>query len=95
MLHVKRSTGADLLLGFPHTEISNIVENAAMQAAHGKDAAGRTRQAAFKTPSFQVGRSSNGEPVLSMIVGAAGKIIFLLPDDMAGQLSQALRKLAN
>ena len=30
-----------------------------------------------------------------MIVGAAGKIIFLLPDDMAGQLSQALRKLAN
>ena len=31
-----------------------------MQAAHGKDAAGRTRQAAFKTTSFQVGRSSNG-----------------------------------
>ncbi len=62
MLHVKRSTGGDLLLGFPHTEISNIVENAAMQAAHGRDAAGRTRQTAFKTTSFQVGRGSNGEP---------------------------------
>jgi hypothetical protein len=29
MLHVKRETGGDLLLGFPHGEISNIVENAA------------------------------------------------------------------
>ncbi len=95
MLHVKRPTGGDLMLGFPHAEIRNIVENAAMQTAHGRDAAGRTTQAAFKTASFQVGRGQNGEPVLSMIVGAAGKISFLLPDDMPGQLSQALRKLAN
>jgi hypothetical protein len=95
MLHVKRQTGGDLLLGFPHAEIPNIVENAAMQAAHGRDAAGRRSQAAFKTTSFQVGRGQNGEPILSMIVGAAGKISFLLPDDMPGQLSHALRKLAN
>ncbi len=95
MLHVKRPTGSDLLLGFPHTEIPNIVENAAMQAANGKDAKGRAPVAAFKTASFQVGRGPNGEPVLSMIVGTAGKISFLLPDDMPGQLTHALLKLAN
>jgi hypothetical protein len=76
MLHVKRPTGTDLLAGFPHAEIPNIVENAAMQAAHGRDAAGRTSVSAFKTASFQVGRGPNGEPVLSMIVGTAGKISF-------------------
>ena len=95
MLHVKRPTGSDLLLGFPHSEISNIVENAAMQAAHGKDAAGRASVSAFKTTSFQVSRGPNGEPVLSMTLGNAGKISFLLPDDMPGQLTQALLKLAN
>jgi hypothetical protein len=41
MLHVKRPTGGDLLLSFPHSEISNIVENAPMQASHGKDKNGR------------------------------------------------------
>jgi hypothetical protein len=95
MLHVKRPTGGDLMLGFPHSEISNIIENAAMQAAHGKDAKGRTSVTAFKSASFQVGRGPNGEPVLSMIVGTAGKISFLLPDDMPGQLTHALLKLAN
>jgi len=95
MLHVKRPTGGDLLLGFPYAEIPNIVENAAMQAAHGRDKKGRASLSALKPTSFQVGRSENGEPVLTMIVGAGGKISFLLPDDTAGQLSQALRKLAN
>ena len=95
MLRVKRPTGSDLMLGFPHSEISNILENAAMQAAHGKDAAGRASVSAFKTSSFQVGRGPNGEPVLSMTVGKAGKISFLLPEDMPGQLIGALLKLAN
>lgn len=95
MLHVKRPTGGDLMLGFPHSQISNIVENAAMQAAHGKDAEGRALATAFKTASFQVGRGPNGEPVLSMIVGTTGKISFLLPEDMPGQLTHALLKLAN
>ena len=95
MLHVKRQTGGDLLLGFPHAEIPNIVKNAAMQATHGRDTRGRKTQIALKTTSIQVGRGENGEPVLSMIVGAAGRISFLLPDDLPGKLSQALRKLAN
>ena len=95
MLHVKRPTGSDLLLGFPHSEISNIVENAAIQAFHGKDDKGRKTASAFKTKSFEIGRGSDGEAVLTLLVGESGKISFLLPDDMAGQLSEMLQKLAN
>jgi hypothetical protein len=58
-----------------------------MQAAQGRDKKGRASLSAFKTTSFQVGRGESGEPVLTLIVGAAGKISFLLPDDMLGQLS--------
>ena len=54
LLRVKRPTGTDLLLGFPHSEISNIIENAAMQAAHGKNTKGQAIATAFKTTSFQL-----------------------------------------
>ena len=89
MLHVKRESGSDLLLGFPHSEISNIIENAAMQSANGKD------KTAFTTSSFQLGPGEHGEPVLTMIVGKTGKISFALPADMPAQLTLALLKLAN
>lgn len=95
MLHVKRPTGGDLLLGFPHTEIPNIVENAAVQATHGRDGDGQQTVAAFKASSFKVGRAPTGEAVLTMVVGRAGTINFLLPGDMPGQLSETLQKLAN
>lgn len=95
MLHVKRETGTDLLLGFPHAEIPNIIENAAMQSGNAKDKAGRKVSTAFTTTSFQLGRGEHGEAVLTMVVGKTGKISFALPSDMSGQLSQALRKLAN
>ena len=95
MLHVKRPTGGDLLLGFPHSEISNIVENAAVQASHGRNAKGQQSVAAFKTSSFKVTRGPEGESALTMIVGRAGTISSLLPSDMPGQLSHALEKLAN
>jgi hypothetical protein len=95
LLHVKRATGSDLMLGFPHSEIPNIVEHAAVQAAHGRDAACKGVVSAFKTSSFKVGRGPDGEPILTMIVGKAGTISFLLPDDMAGQLSECLQGLAN
>src|SRR5258708_2566810 len=95
MLHVKRESGSDLLLGFPHSEIPNIVENAAVQAANGKDADAQPTIAAFKTSSFNVGRSPTGEPVLTMGIGRAGTVSFLLPNDMPGQMIEVLRKLAN
>lgn len=95
LLHVKRPTGGDLFLGFPHAEIPNIVENAAVQAAHGRDSEGNQIVTAFQTSSFRVGRGPNGEPVLTMVVGRAGTISFVLPGDMPGQLTQALQGLAN
>ena len=95
MLHVKRPTGGDLLLGFPHSEISNIVANAAVQASNGKDQDGKKTVSAFQASSFKVSRGPDGEAVLAMVVGRAGAISFLLPGDMGGQLSGTLQKLAN
>jgi len=51
--------------------------------------------AAFKASSFKVGRGPAGKPVLTMVVGQAGAISFLLPGDMPGQLSETLQNLAN
>jgi len=94
-LHVKEENGTDLMLAFPHGEISNIVENAAMQAAQGKDAKGKPQVSAFKASSFEMVRGPDGEAVLTITVGQSGKIGLLLPADMPGQLSQALQGLAN
>jgi hypothetical protein len=94
-LHVKHECGSDLMLGFPHDEFSNIVGNAAIQVAHGQDAHGKLEASAFKTTSFEIGRGPDGEVVLTLTVGQSGKINFLLPADMPGQLSESLQKLAN
>jgi hypothetical protein len=48
-----------LLLGFPHSEISNIVENATVQASNGKDQDGKKTVSAFQTSSFKVSPASN------------------------------------
>ena len=95
MLHVKRPTGGDLLLGFPHDQIPTIVENAAVQAGHGKDQHGRKTETAFQATSFRLARGPSGEAVLTMVVGRAGAISFLLPADMPGQLSETIQMLAN
>ena len=50
MLHVERPTGGDLMLGFPHAKISNIVENAAMKASQGRDEKGRRRVQNWHVP---------------------------------------------
>lgn len=91
-LHARRRDGSGAMLVFPHSEISNIVENAAMQSAHGRDEAGHKLTAGFKTTSFQLGRGPMGEVVLSLIVGKSGTISFILPPTMVGQLSDALVK---
>jgi hypothetical protein len=43
----------------------------------------------------EIGRGAAGEAVLTLTVRESGKIRFLLPGDMPGQLSQALQKVAN
>lgn len=95
LLHVKRESGSDLMLGFPHGEISDIVESVAKQAGNGKDAKRRPEVSAFKTTSFEIGCGPDGEAVLTLMVGQSGRISFLMTADMPGQLSQALQGLAN
>jgi hypothetical protein len=95
MLHVKRPTDGDPLLSFPHSEIPTIMENAAVQATHGRNADGKKRVAAFEASSFKVSRGPGGEGVLTMVVDRAGTISFLLPGDLPGLLSETLQKLAN
>lgn len=91
-LHVRRRDGSHAMLAFPHSEISNIVENAAMQLPHGRDKDGNV-VTAFKTTGFQLGRGANREAVLTMIVGQTGKISFLLPGDMPENLMGALARM--
>ena len=90
MLQAKCEDGSDLMLGFPHKEISNIIELAAMQLNHGRDDGGHKVETAFKTSSFSLGKSDEGETVLTLTVGEAGNISFILPGDMEGQLFDAL-----
>ena len=73
-------------------EIPNIIELAAMQLAHGKDAEGQAVVTAFQSTSFTVGRGPNGEVVLSLTVGQTGAISFLLPDGMPEQIIEVLAK---
>lgn len=92
-LMARRRDGTKAMLAFPHSEIANIVENAAMQLPHGRDKEGKV-VTAFKAIGFQLGRGANQEAVLTMLVGETGKISFLLPDNMPDQMVMALERLA-
>jgi hypothetical protein len=91
-LHARREDGCKAMLVFPHSEISNIVENAAMQLEHGRDDDGLAVQTAFNTSSYRVGQGPKGEMVLTLVVGKTGTINFLMPTDMAHQLNDTLRR---
>ncbi len=93
-LRVVEQDGQDLMLGFPHGEILNMVECLAMQADKGKDDQGRKITAAFKATSFEVGRGPLGEPVLSLVIGETGKISYLLSVPMVAHLMESLAKFA-
>ena len=88
--HAKRRDGSAVMLVFPHTEISNIVANAAMQLAHGKGGDGQSLRTAFNTSGFRLGRGEIGGMVLTLTVGKTGNISFLLPVEMAKQLREML-----
>lgn len=93
-LKVQDTDGAELMLGFPHAEIPNIIECAAMQLTNGRDEQGRTIVAAFETTSFAIGRGPKGEIVLTLKVGLSGNFRFILPDGMTEQLITTLAKSA-
>lgn len=91
-LKAERDDGSAVMLGFPHIEIPNIIELAAMQLSHGKSDEGRPVVAAFQSTSFTVGQGPEGEVVLSIRVGQSGSISFLLPNGMPTQIIDALAK---
>ena len=93
MLKVKREDGTELFQGFPHEEISNIMECAAMQIDNGRDSKGEKIVSAFDTSSFALAIGSEGQTVLSLTVSDKGHINFVLPVDMPRQLHSALGKL--
>jgi hypothetical protein len=93
MLKVRRKDGTELFLGFPHEEIPNIVECAAMQMDHGRNQVGEKVVSAFDTSSFALAIGSEGQTVLSLTVSEKGHINFILPSDMSRQLQDALGKL--
>jgi hypothetical protein len=90
LLHVKRADGADIILGFPHRTLLTIVENAAMQAQHGKDDMGVRMRQAFKTTGFRLGRGPTGEALLSLQIGEGASVSFLLPGAMPSDLVNSL-----
>jgi hypothetical protein len=76
LLHVKRESASDLMPGFPHAQISNIVENAAMQAERGKEETGRNVGSAFNASSFKLGREPDGEAIWHECVARFGSISY-------------------
>lgn len=89
-LRVRREDGSDFMLGFPHEEILNIVECAAMQLDRGRDSGGGKVVSAFNTTGFALGKGPEGDAVLSLQVGETGAISFVLPADVRAQLNEGL-----
>ena len=92
LFHVRREDGSELMLGFPHSKLPSMVECAALQMDKGRDKDGDKVVTAFNSSGFQVGRGSDGEIVLGMVVGETGHIKFLLPPDIQSQLYETLEK---
>jgi len=94
-LHVEQEGGRQIMLGFPHVELPGLIENVAVQASHGRDDDGDPTTTAFKASGFELGRGPDGAAVLTLMVGTQGRLSFLLPSTMPGQLSDLMRKFAN
>ena len=90
--HVRRDDGSALMLGFPHRDLPNIVECAAMQMDKGKNSDGGKMVSAFFASGFGLGRGQKGETVLSLSIKKGGKISFLLDGDLVAELWRSLGK---
>ena len=90
--HVRREDGSGLMLGFPHKELPNIVECAAMQMDRGRNEDGGRMIAAFETTGFSIGRGPEGQMVLGMKMREAGTINFLLPPELQVEMAATLMR---
>ena len=89
--YIQREDGTGTMLGFPHAELPNLIECAAMQMGQGRDKDGDKIATAFITDGFLVERVPKGETALSMTVGETRRLAsFLLPDDMPAELAAVL-----
>src|SRR5579872_1584696 len=88
--HAKREDGSGIMLGFPHEELPNTVEAAAMQMDRGKSLDGEKMVAACEASGFSVGRGPAAETVLGMEMAEGGKICFLLHPELIDELLAAL-----
>ena len=87
LFHVRREDGSELMLGFPHAELPNIVENAAMQMDKGKNEEGGRTVSAFMASGFCLGHGPEGETVLGMTMAEGGTINFLLTSELKAELA--------
>lgn len=85
--------GDDLLLGFPHEQISTIIENLAVQLPNGRNAQGERMMTAFWATGFDIGKGPKGEPVLVLHLGAHANMSFVLSQEMVGALVMHLSSL--
>jgi len=92
ILHVKRPTQEDVHLAFRHHLVHKIIQHASVQAPNCRDETGRPTLSAFKATSFEIGSGPAGEPVLTLVVGQAGTISFLLPKEIVAQLLETLNQ---
>ena len=90
--HVRRDDGTELMLGFPHKELPNIVECAAMQMDKGKNEVGERMVSGFIASSVCLGRGPEGETVLGMTMEEGGTINFLLTPELKAELAAMLVK---
>ena len=90
LFHVRREDGSEVMLGFPHKELPNIVECAAMQMDKGKNEEGGRVVSAFMASGFCLGRGPEGETVLGMTMAEGGTINFLLTPELKAELAMKL-----
>jgi hypothetical protein len=89
-LHAKRDDGSPVMLSFPHEELPNIVEAAAMQMDKGKSLDGERTVAAFQASGFSIGKGLAGETLMRMEMREGGRMCFLLHSEMIDELIAAL-----
>lgn len=93
-LRAETVDGDDLLLGFPHEQISTIIENLAVQIPNGRNAEGEKMMTAFWASGYEIGKGPKGEPVLTMLMGENAKISFVLNQEMIATLVMHLSSVA-
>lgn len=93
-LRAETVDGDDFLLGFPHEQISTIIENLAVQLPNGRNEAGEKMTTAFWATGYDIGKGPNGEPVLILHMGEHAMMNFVLNQEMVAPLVMHLSSVA-